>query len=87
MPAHRKTGPAEWLELICARAKELRDAGVVQLQLEGCTVTLQPPDAPVVIQQQAQERDTDLDPLLDAATYGRRDGSVPGYPRRRPEES
>ena len=86
MAPPKKKQPAEWLELVAQYAKSLRDAGVVKLELEGCTLTLQPLETPVVIQQQAAEPDNEMDPLLDAATYGRTDGRVPGYPRRHRSE-
>lgn len=76
----------EWIELIADRAADLRAAGVVQLELEGCKLTLAPP-ATTSDAAAAGEDDgraplfvDDGDPLNDPATFA--GGRLPRFPRR-----
>ena len=74
--------PAEWIDLIARNAVRLRDAGVVRLSLEGVELEL----SPAAVKEEEEERggveDIDAgDPLQDPATYGRRDGRLPGFER------
>jgi hypothetical protein len=39
--------PAEWLDLLVAKAEALRQAGVVSVELEGCKVAFGPLPIPV----------------------------------------
>lgn len=78
--------PEEWLDLIEKRASRLRAAGVTHVELEGFKVDLAAPEPPEIVIANAEPPAPDYsDPLDDPATYGRRDGSVPGFRRRLPE--
>ena len=79
-------GPS-WLTLIEERAPRLRAAGVLTLQIDGCTLTLDalPPTDPtpaVAMPDKGYTEFTrdDSDPLNDPALYGLPPGSrVPGF--------
>lgn len=75
-----KTTPEKWLDLLIARAGDLRKAGVTRVELDGCTVDLAPPEQPLV-PLELHEEDEVRDPLSDPATYGRSGGWLPGFPR------
>jgi hypothetical protein len=73
--------PSAWLELIIAKAKELRAAGVTSVSINGVAITLAPPD-PVAPPTQTTPRTEPapmvVDMLDDPSTYG---GAVPGFTR------
>jgi hypothetical protein len=71
--------PAEWFALIEDRAKGLRDAGVTRINLDGVLIELAPAEPPPERPSKREAPDDELDALLDGTTYGRRDGSVPGF--------
>ena len=37
-----KTKPSDWLDLLIEKAPALREAGVLEIELDGCTVSLAP---------------------------------------------
>lgn len=83
---------ATLLDLVAAKARELRSAGVRQLELPNLIrIELDAPDAgPLVEARGVVEMnvagDEDLsDPLNDPATFGRRDGKLPGFQLRKRE--
>jgi hypothetical protein len=79
MPRPAKQSPAQILAMIREQAPSLREAGVLELELDGWSVKLAPP-APV---QDDDAADTpsppmsDLDPLNDPATWGMPAGTRP----------
>ena len=78
------------LDYIAEKAKALRAAGVRKLVIDGLTLELDPPDSPELAPDKATYSSlTDLpdaDPLNDPATFGRRDGSVPGFDKTRRDD-
>lgn len=72
-----------WIDLVLSRAGELRDAGVLSLAIDGCSVTLaakEPvlPTLPEIAKPDATARDDGpLNPLVDPASYPF--GIVPGF--------
>jgi hypothetical protein len=75
---------AQLLDVVIAKARQLREAGVLRVQLDGLAFDLAP-IAPAI-----EDSDDDLlldvdepDPFNDPATYG---GHVPGFRRREHEE-
>lgn len=72
--------PAEWLDLLIAKAPALRTAGVLAVELGNVRFQMTPPE----MQMPAQTTDRrtgppPADPLDDPALFGRRDGSLPGF--------
>jgi hypothetical protein len=67
-----------WIDLVIARAPDLRKAGVTAIGFDGCTASLEPA-APTFSDDKpgTSVDDSYLDPLHDPATYG--GGVVPGY--------
>jgi hypothetical protein len=71
--------PTGWLDLVLARAAELRKAGVRSIGVAGCSVELEtwveplPPDT----KRKPDSDDEHPDALNDPATYG--GGPVPGF--------
>lgn len=86
MPAKRD--PADILDAILARAPRLHAAGIQSLIIDGLSVTLVPPPAPLdlrgTVVENAAPPDA-ADPLMDAATYG--GGRVPGFQRPKKDPS
>jgi hypothetical protein len=86
--------PARLLSLIAARAKELRAAGVLRVELPELRLELSPVESTPAPQQTADggsvrtiEMVEDPDPLNDPSTFGTTDGSLPGYKsKRRPQD-
>lgn len=74
-----KTSPADWIALLIAQAKPLREAGVTSLTIDGVSVALSPWEPPAEKGGRVDE-DGAIGALDDAATYGRREG-VPGFTR------
>lgn len=90
MPPAKPT-PAALLDLLVSKAKGLRDAGILRVELEGCKFDLAPADVavPEVRRIPADEVPipTEPDAMNDPATYGTT-GRVPGFTRRsRDDES
>lgn len=79
------TDMAQLLDMVIAKARQLREAGVLRVQLDGLSFELAPAGAPHMDDEELDEpEDTDdPDPFNDPATYG---GMVPGLPRRPHEE-
>lgn len=79
--------PSAWLALLIDRAPALREAGVLELTMDGVSVTLAPHEAPPAEPDPRERVEEPANALDDELTYGRRPGSgVPGFPRRRHEE-
>lgn len=78
--------PTQLLDLIIAKAPDLRAAGVLHVQLEGLAFALAPLERAVMVEddedQEGQQGAPSSDPLNDEDTYG---GPVPGF-RRQPHE-
>lgn len=68
----------ETLKTLAEHAPRLRTAGVRTLKVGDLSVTLAPPDPPIV-EDDGDDKDAN-DPLDDPATFGRLSG-VPGYQR------
>jgi hypothetical protein len=79
VPTPKHMTPADWLDLIARKAEGLRKAGVLEVSLEGCAVTLAPllPEGPKMV---LTECEAEPDLWRDPDTFGRRDG-VPGFSR------
>lgn len=83
MPPTKKPTPAQWLDLLIEKAPLLREAGVLEIDLEGCAVTLAPvePDlshlmvAPTTNNEASMAQH--MDALDDPDTYP--NGQVAGY--------
>jgi hypothetical protein len=75
-----KPQPSEWIRLLVENAAKLRDAGVRCVKLEGCEVSFAEPEAKP-LQIETEPDISEEDPLNDPATFGRRDGRVPGFRR------
>lgn len=75
--------PAETIDLLIAKAKELRSAGVLRLSIDGFSVELAHWDPPVDETESGkrfpQGLTEDPDPMNDPTTFGRK--SVPGFER------
>lgn len=76
--------PADWLQLIAERAKELRAAGVRKLEMPELRLELDAWEPePMAARDSDKDRtvviEGDSDPFNDPATFGRRDGSLPGF--------
>jgi hypothetical protein len=84
VPAAHKPTPAELLDLLVTRANALRASGVRRVELEGLSFDLAAPE-PDPSESGADEADGS-DPLYDPATFGRRDGKVPGFQRQTRDE-
>jgi hypothetical protein len=80
MPRPAKQTPAQILAMIREQAPALREAGVLELELDGWRVMLAPP-APVLAADTATDAPSppmpDLDPLNDPATWGMPAGARP----------
>ena len=80
----KKITPAEWLDLLAARAEGLRKAGVIRFEVKpdgSCTAELALHE-PEPVKVRYLTEDEDLDPLSDPATFGLRPGQrVPGFSR------
>jgi hypothetical protein len=74
----RKTQPAEWLDLVARNAERLRKAGVTKLELDGCKVELSPYVSEEIVKR-ALEQEDEPNVWGDPATFGLRDGRVPGF--------
>lgn len=85
MPAPKKLAPADWLTLIADRAPQLREAGVLELTVDGVTVRLAPYEPPPAQPRREEAAVEDPDPLNDPATFGRI-GRAPGFDRPRRQE-
>jgi len=71
--------PAEWIDLVIARAVDLRRVGVARISIEGCVVDLLPTDeaAAVAAEPSAEDKATEpTDPLEDPWTFGGRVPSI-----------
>jgi hypothetical protein len=75
---------AEIIELIIAKAPQLRKAGVQSVELDEVSFTLAPADPPDATPTADDGEDDEVDALHDPATFGRRK-TVPG--RRRQEKT
>ncbi|HVJ93292.1 MAG TPA: hypothetical protein VM580_26005 [Labilithrix sp.] len=64
-------------EAIVKHAPNLREAGVLEVELGDVKLTLAPIE-PEPADGPSEEPDLDVDPLEDTDTYG---GHVPGFPR------
>lgn len=80
------TDPAQLLDVVIAKARQLREAGVLRVRLEGLSFDLAAKE-PIVLEAGEGEEEIDeaddADPFNDPATYG---GRVPGFKRRMHEE-
>lgn len=76
--------PDELLDLLIARSKALREAGVTQLSFDNVSIQLAPHvpdyDETVVETEQTEAEPEDHDPLNDPMTFGL-NGKLPGFPR------
>jgi hypothetical protein len=83
------------LALVARRAKELRDAGVLRVELPELRLELAPADytprADTAEHAGGSVRTVDIgddsDPFNDPTTFAMRDGSVPGFKARRRTET
>jgi len=88
-PRARKKSPEQWAEFISERAASLRAAGVLQVELEGASFVLAPPQPtePEYAAPDAPDGYTEpADPFDDPHTYGL-GGRVPAFPRERTEDN
>lgn len=67
-----------WIDLLIARASELRAAGITSVGCDGCTAVIGPaPELATAGPRAEPERDYAGDPFNDPASYS--DGVVPGF--------
>jgi len=68
----------DWIDIVLRRANELRAAGVLSIQVDGCGATLAAydPRTEPVKTEAPEEEQVYRNPLHDPATYG---GDVPGF--------
>ena len=69
----------EWIDTVIKRAADLRAAGVTTVTVDGCSVTLAPPEAVEPVDVKPTIEDDPRGPLYSAATYP--NGAVPGFTR------
>lgn len=87
MSAPHDLSPPAWLALIIDRAPALREAGVLDLTIDGVSMRFAPHEPPPAVPDARDRVEEPTNALDDELTYGRRPGSgVPGFPRRRREE-
>lgn len=80
--------PALWIKLLLEQAPALREAGVLELTIGGVSMRLAPHEAPPAEAGPSDRVEEPTNALDDELTYGRRPGTgVPGFPRRRHEET
>lgn len=76
------------LDVLVAKAKALRDAGVTSVVVNNVSFMLTPSDEPGPVVRMGPAPDEvpipmdTSDPFSDGATYGRPGGKVPGFTRR-----
>jgi hypothetical protein len=78
--------PRTLLDLIIAKAEDLRSAGVTSLEFNGVKIALSPPvvTQPEVVESRGSsvpDEETPSDPLDDPMTFGL-NGKLPGAPMR-----
>jgi hypothetical protein len=81
------------LDLVIAKSKELREAGVSKFEIPG-TLSLEleladlaPPRESVESQLKVTEPDSEsADPMNDVLTYGRISGGIPGFKKPSPRD-
>jgi len=74
--------PTELVALIAGTADKLRASGVRRLEFDPtgrCVVELAPIDPEPIRRGPVTEHEEPFDPFEDPATFGRRDGRVPGF--------
>ena len=70
------TDLAKLLDTLIAKAPGLREAGVLELAVDGVSAKLAPHEPVVETSDEDKTPDNYADAMLDPALYG---GSVPGY--------
>lgn len=91
MSRTKAVGLDEAIAAIVGNAERLRAAGVTRVRFGDLEFDLAPPDVTEAIDERIEQRFgpvgvEHVGPLDDPATFGRRDGKVPGYRREREDK-
>jgi hypothetical protein len=75
--------PAQLLDVVISKARQLREVGVLRVQIEGLAFDLAPAEPQEQEVEEIVDAIDDSDPFNDPTTFG---GRVPGFRRREHEE-